>query len=177
MNKKELRQYIRKQKKLLTEEQLREQSQPIIQKLLAHPRILSAKVVLMYHSLPDEVGTHEAIEKLIDAGKVVLLPVVVDDTTMELHQYTGSQNMHNGFFDIKEPSGNIFTDFTNIDVAVIPGMSFDEKGNRLGRGKGYYDRFLGKISKTYKIGLCFPFQHFPKIPIDKNDIRMDEVLY
>lgn len=176
MNKKELRQYIRKQKQLFTEKHLREQSQPIIEKLLIHPRILNAKVVLMYYSLPDEVDTHKAIEKLIETGKVVLLPVVVDDTTMELHRYTGRQNMYKGSFDIKEPSGNIFTDFPNIDVAVIPGMSFDNKGNRLGRGKGYYDRFLEKIPDTYKIGICFPFQRMPEITIEENDIRMDEVI-
>ena len=55
-------------------------------------------------------------------------------------------------------------------------MSFDDQGHRLGRGKGYYDRFLAKIPSTYKIGICFPFQKFDIIPSDEHDIIMDEVI-
>ena len=75
-----------------------------------------------------------------------------------------------------EPVGKPFTAFKEIDVAVVPGMSFDMRGNRLGRGKGYYDRFLPKIPQAYKIGVCFPFQKLPGIPADENDMKVDEVI-
>ena len=55
-------------------------------------------------------------------------------------------------------------------------MSFDLQGNRLGRGKGYYDRFLPLIPQAYKIGICFPFQKFPAIPVGQYDVKMDIVL-
>ena len=55
-------------------------------------------------------------------------------------------------------------------------MSFDHHGNRLGRGRGYYDRFLNAISSIYKIGVCFHFQRVNEVPTDENDIRMDEVI-
>ena len=61
-------------------------------------------------------------------------------------------------------------------LAIIPGMAFDGNHNRLGRGKGYYDRFLQKISQVYKIGICFPFQLVGEIPTEETDIKMDAMI-
>ena len=61
-------------------------------------------------------------------------------------------------------------------MVVVPGMAFDAQGNRLGRGKGYYDRFLPKV-QAYKIGMCFAFQHFDYITHEAHDVKMDEVIY
>lgn len=55
-------------------------------------------------------------------------------------------------------------------------MAFDADGNRLGRGKGYYDRFLALVPDAYKIGVCFPFQKFPAVPVDDNDVKMDIII-
>ena len=76
-----------------------------------------------------------------------------------------------------EPTGEVFDNYTDIDLAVIPGVAFDKDGNRMGRGKGYYDRLLPKLGNTYKIGICLPFQLVEKIPTDEHDVRMDEVLF
>lgn len=70
-----------------------------------------------------------------------MLPVVNGDD-MELKVYSGKECMHKGSYNIYEPQGETFTDLVSIDAAIIPGVSFDRHGNRLGRGKGYYDRFL-----------------------------------
>ncbi len=176
MNKKDLRQFIRMQKGQFTQKELDELSLPIMKRLLAHPRIKQAHTLLMYYSLDDEVNTHEVINQLVDQGKTVLLPAVVDDTRMELRQYTGPLDLEGGFFHIMEPVGKLFTDYDNIEVAVVPGMAFDSRCNRLGRGKGYYDRFLSQMPAIYKIGVCFDFQKLPGIPAEENDIKMDEVL-
>lgn len=176
MNKKELRQFIRMQKRMYTQEQLDDQSKVIIGKLLVHPKVKQAKTVMMYYSLNDEVNTHEAIDRLVAQGKRVVLPAVTGDTTMELRCYEGPKDLMGGFFNIMEPVGKTFTDFDAIDVAIIPGMGFDTRGHRLGRGKGYYDRFLARVPALYKIGICFPFQKMPGIPADDNDIMMDEVI-
>ena len=76
-----------------------------------------------------------------------------------------------------EPDGPLFSDYDAIDVAIIPGMSFDAEGNRLGRGKGYYDRFLAQASSVYKLGICFDFQKVEHVPHTPTDIVMDEVLW
>ncbi len=96
----------------------------------------------MYYSLPDEVDTHHYIDQLVSRGKRVILPVVLDDTNMELREYSGVQDLKEGAYHILEPKGKIYPEekYPEIELAVIPGMSFDMKGNRLGRGKGYYDR-------------------------------------
>jgi 5-formyltetrahydrofolate cyclo-ligase len=176
MDKKDLRQFIRMQKGQFSTAQLEAFSLPIVKRLLAHPRIKQAQVILMYYSLDDEVNTHEVINELVAQGKTVLLPAVVDDTRMELREYHGKQDLESGFFHLMEPVGKVFTQYDNIDVAVVPGMAFDSRHNRLGRGKGYYDRFLSQIPTVYKIGICFDFQKLPGIPAEENDIKMNEVL-
>ena len=176
MDKKDLRQFIRMQKRQFTSQQLSELSLAVTGRLRAHPKVKAANIILMYYSLADEVDTHELIEQLRQGGKTVLLPAVVSDTDMELRYYEGPQDLLGGFFDIMEPVGRLFTDYESIDVAVVPGMSFDSRCNRLGRGKGYYDRFLPKIPQAYKIGVCFDFQKMPGIPADEHDMKMDEVI-
>ena len=66
--------------------------------------------------------------------------------------------------------------FLSIELVVVPGMAFDKQGHRLGRGKGYYDRLLPKLTNAYKLGVCFPYQYIEEVPTDEHDIRMDEVL-
>ena len=176
MLKSELRKEIRKRKRLFTEQQLREQSLAIIGQLLQHPRVAAAKTVLFYYSLPDEVYTHDAIDRLVAMGKKVLFFFFLPENEMELRIYTGPHDMREDEYHILEPCGETFTQLDTIDIALVPGMSFDEKGHRLGRGKGYYDRFLVKIPHVYKIGVCFPFQKFPDIPSDEHDVMMDEVI-
>ena len=83
MSKQSLRQEMRQRKKTYGSEQLRRMSQPIIEALLAHPRLMSAHTILLYASLADEVNTHELINTLLQQGKTLLLPVVVDDHTMK----------------------------------------------------------------------------------------------
>ena len=176
MNKSELRQFIRLQKRQFTSQQLRELSLPVLNRLTAHPRVKAAKTIMMYYSLSDEVNTHEVIDQLREQGKTVVLPAVVSETDMELRCYDSKDDLQGGFFDIMEPVGRLFTDYAAIDVAVVPGMSFDLQNNRLGRGKGYYDRFLPLIPQAYKIGVCFDFQKMPGIPADPHDVKVDEVI-
>lgn len=176
LTKKELRKEVRLRKKQFTPNELKELSLPIVRKLLELSVIKEAKTVMLYCSLPDEVYTMDLLHILKHKGKEIVLPAVTSNTEMELRCYTADGDLHTGSFGISEPCGKRFTDIGKIDVAVIPGMGFDRKGNRMGRGKGYYDRFLENARHIYKIGICFPFQMFNEIPADENDIPMDLVL-
>lgn len=176
MKKSELREIIRAKKRLFDKKALAEQSLVRIQELLQHPRVQSAQTILMFHSLPDEVDTHEVINLLATQGKTVLLPVVTGKTNMMLRRYASPDDLHTGLFNIMEPIGKPFNDYDQIELAVIPGMAFDAEGHRLGRGRGYYDRFLPLLPHAYKLGLCFDFQKVEHVPTDANDITMDEVL-
>lgn len=174
MHKSELRNIIRNLKRQFTQAQLDELSLGVISKLKQHPRFSHARTLLLYYSLPDEVNTHILINEIKD--KTILLPRVINGEDMEIRTYTGSGDMQEGSFHIMEPIGKVFTNYSDIDVAVVPGMAFDNSGHRLGRGKGYYDRFLCKVPDTYKIGICFKFQKLTDIPTEQTDVSMDEVI-
>lgn len=176
MDKKELRKQIRGRKRQFTNSELEELSLPIMNRLLSMPEIANAGTILMYYSLPDEVYTHDAVEMLASQGKTVLLPKVIDSENMEIRVYRNKEDLAEGSYGIMEPKGQLFTDYGKITTAVIPGMSFDSSYNRLGRGKGYYDRFLKKIPLAYKIGVCFDFQKEKDIPHEENDVKMDTVI-
>ena len=172
MTKQEMRQMIRLRKQQHTADE----SSVVIARLKENPRFLQAQTLLIYSALPDEVQTQSLLDELTEAGKTVLLPKVVSSEDMELRRYTGTSSLQPGAYGIMEPVGERFTDYATIDIAVVPGMAFDAQGHRLGRGKGYYDRFLAKIPDVYKIGLCFSWQMVDEVPSEANDITMDEVM-
>lgn len=151
-----------------------QQSEAIMAKVEGHPKFRSAKVVLLYHSLKDEVDTHEFVRRW-SRSKQILLPVVVGDE-LELRPYTAPEAMSIGSYGIEEPTGSRFTDYAKIDLIIVPGVAFDLHGNRLGRGKGYYDRLLPHLPHAYRIGVCFPFQLVEEVPAEEFDIRMHEVV-
>lgn len=145
-----------------------------LQRLEACEAFLQSDVVMLYYSLPDEVDTHRFVRQW--AGKKqVVLPVVVGDD-LELRRYTGPQDLAVGAYGIEEPTGPPFEHPEQIGCIVVPGVAFDRQGNRLGRGKGYYDRLLPRLPQARKIGLCFPFQLVDKVPAEPFDIRMDEII-
>lgn len=173
MLKSDLRRQMRQIKRQFTPQQLGELSLPVIARL--EPYVVKAHTVLAYYSLPDEVCTHQLLDRLVVHDKIVLLPKVLSDETMELRRYTGVHDLREGSYHIMEPVGELFADLQQIDVALIPGMAFDAQGHRLGRGKGYYDRLLvGMCCKT--IGICFDFQKVPEVPVDSTDIAVNLVL-
>ena len=178
MNKNELRKYIREQKRHFTQQQLGEMSLRIMSSVLSHPRVLEADTILMYHSLPDEVNTHSALDQLLAMGKKVLLPKVISDTEMTIHEYTGQDSLKPsepyGILEPTTPELSIFN--SQFSIVVVPGMAFDKQGHRLGRGKGYYDRFLSRVPNIYKLGVCFPFQMLEVVPSEPTDVVMDEVI-
>lgn len=151
-----------------------QQSAEILTALEAHPAFRAADTVLLYHSLKDEVDTHEFIRKW-SRLKRILLPVVVGDD-LELRVYTGPEDLAIGAYGIEEPTGVRFTDYAAIGFIAVPGVAFDRNGNRLGRGKGYYDRLLPRIPAAYKAGICFPYQLVEEVPAEPFDIRMDEII-
>lgn len=173
--KKQLRDEVKRLKADYTSVQLNNISKRVINLLSYEPVWAKSEVILLYHSLPDEVNTHDFI-KICAHSKDVILPVVVGDI-LELRRYTGEHDLKKGAFNILEPCGELFTDYELIDFVLVPGVAFDRRGNRLGRGKGYYDKLLPNIG-AYKMGICFPFQYYSEliIPTEKTDVAMDKVL-
>ncbi len=179
--KQSLRKQIRTQKHTFSEEQLKAFSEDVCSRLLQEDRLHGANTILAFYPLPDEVNITKVINILASRGKLVLLPEVISDTEMILREYHGHSDLKEGAFGILEPTGKEFKDYSIIDIALIPGMAFDANGNRLGRGKGYYDRFFAKLLKDaptlpYLIGVCYPFQLLGSVPTEEYDHPVDEVI-
>lgn len=172
MNKKEIRNKIKQLKKEHTMQELDSQSEVILSKLEKHKAFKDANIVMLYASLPDEVNTHSFIEKWRNKKHIILPTVSGDDIIpVELGKET---TFATGDFNIMEPQNEPY--HGSFDLIVVPGVAFDSDGNRIGRGKGYYDRFLSHHPKVKRIGICFDFQYIDKVPTEENDIKMDEVI-
>ena len=156
--------------------QLSKMSEEIVGKLQGMTESRNARTVMAYWPLPDEVDIRPFVDQMVALGVTVVLPKVTGDETMELRRYASHEDLEEGAFHIMEPVGVSFVDFEQIDFALVPGMAFDAACHRLGRGKGYYDRFLSAHPHIYKIGVCFPFQRVAEVPSEEHDVVMDDVV-
>ena len=172
MDKKELRAQIKALKKQHTKEQLLEQSEKIMAKLEQHPDFQKAERVMLYSALPDEVQTQAFLEKW-QLKKQIILPTVVGDDIIPV-EFAAETAFAVGDFNILEPQNEPYTG--DFDLIIVPGVAFDRNGNRIGRGRGYYDRFLCQHLDVKRIGICFDFQLVDEVPTEPLDIRMDEVI-
>ena len=147
LNKNALRALMRERKQQFTQQQLGELSATVVSHMREYLMLMDN--IVAYYSLPDEVCTHQLLDELLAAGKNVYLPKVVSDTEMVLCRYTGRDSLQKGAFGIMEPTGPVMPKekYNDIKVVLVPGVAFDKENRRLGRGKGYYDRFLSSFSQ------------------------------
>ena len=149
-----------------------EKSKRITSKILSHPRFINSSTIGLYASLEDEVSTDILITESLRLGKRVYLPKVVGEDIC-FYEINSLDELMIGTFGVREPISN--NNLSDLDLVIVPGVIFDSNNNRMGYGKGYYDRFL-KDKKCYKIGICFKEQITDNLPIDDYDIKMDEVV-
>lgn len=121
-----------------------ELSEKILEQLEETELFQHASCIALYHAIPGEVQTAAFIEKWY-LTKKLLLPLIEGDNLL-LIPYTGKESLQSGIFGIQEPTYTGITVPENeIDLIIVPGVAFDRQLNRLGRGKGYYDRLLSSI--------------------------------
>ena len=175
MDKKDLRKQVRIAKALVPLEEKISRSEKIMTKVGELEQFKSANTVLLYWSMDDEVSTH-AFVNMWYKKKNILLPCVEGDD-LQLRRYTGPSSMTKGpQFGIPEPTGSVFEKLDEIDIIVVPGVAFDKCGNRMGRGRGFYDRLLKTTPNAYKVGVAFDFQIYDSIPTESFDVPMDCVV-
>ena len=172
--KKALRIEIRQLKRACPLEERRRKSLSVWEAVERDEVFQQAETVLAYWSMEDEVYTHDFVNKWA-GSKTLLLPCVKGDE-LELRYFDGEERLQPGEgYAIPEPVGELFTDWGKIDLILVPGVAFDKFGNRLGRGKGYYDKVL-KQTGAYKLGVCFDFQLVERVPVEPHDVKMDRVV-
>lgn len=169
----EIRRKMRGIKKNIGAEGLLEMSAEAPALIESNCHYRDARCVMLYYPLWDEVDCRPLFDMALAAGKRVILPTVVGDDIVPV-EITRETKWRIGDFNILEPVAERYDG--EVDVVIVPGMAFDERGNRLGRGKGYYDRFLCQHPGAYRIGLCFAFQMVECVPTEPFDWRMNEVI-
>ncbi|PKL15098.1 MAG: 5-formyltetrahydrofolate cyclo-ligase [Spirochaetae bacterium HGW-Spirochaetae-6] len=174
-NKTLIRQEIISRRKTLSSIWIEEVSRLIIEKLESLKAYQEAESLFAYLSLPGEVATGRLLERALFAGKRVGVPVI-DQGNIHAVSYQGEENLIEGAFAVKEPRERRVFQFDERTLILVPGLAFDPKGNRLGFGKGFYDRFLADKDKNLKIGLAFEFQLREKLPVEAGDVPVDWIL-
>ncbi|MDD5197168.1 MAG: 5-formyltetrahydrofolate cyclo-ligase [Candidatus Omnitrophota bacterium] len=161
------------------EEDRKQKSSLIKDKLLKQREFRKAKRVMFYIAMQGEVDTQEMIETAKRLGKIIAVPVCVKSRISLRPAILDSHaHLRKGPYGVSEPVIGRFIGLKDLDLVITPGVAFDKKGNRLGRGKGYYDRFLSRIPKdTPSIGLAFDLQILPVVPTTPHDVGVKKVLF
>ena len=176
MDKERLRSKLQKCLLEMSAEQRSEKSRKACRNLASTPQFQSASTVMMYLSLPHEVDTSEAILHAWQLGKIVAVPKI---SWQQRHMIPVQINsLETGFSTevtgLRNPIRGVPTPLEEIDLVVAPLLGFDSKGNRLGRGGSYYDRFFAnKELKAPRCGFAFAEQMVDSIPATEHDKPVD----
>lgn len=172
MEKTELRRKINGMRRMLSELEKATAADEVFAQLEKTAAFLMADRILMYHSLPDELSTRKFLSKWKEK-KHFYLPRV-NGVNLEILPYDESR-LELGAFHIEEPTGDDTIDPDDLEVIVVPAVAYDKRGNRLGRGKGFYDRLL-QTTRATKIGVGYEFQLVDDVPCEVHDVPMDMVI-
>lgn len=152
-------------------------------KLILMEEYINAHTVMVYMDFRNEVPTGTVIEKIRCSGKKLILPLTDKDFNLIPYEIPQEGSLSDYLFTsdygIAEPNPDLCkeADPDSIDLVIIPGSVFDQYENRMGYGKGCYDRFLSALSqKAFKLALAYDFQVLPCIPAGPADVKMDKIL-
>ena len=171
--KKQLRRMVKMRVATLSAIEKEKRATALLQKVFAHPAFQQAQRIMLFWSLPDEINSLPLIEHALAVGKQVYLPVVKDDILL-IKPYNATQ-MAVGAFSINEPQGAATYSASEMDLIIVPGVAFDVYGNRMGRGKGYYDKLLTNAT-AYTIGVGYAEQSYLSIPVEEHDKVLNEII-
>ena len=176
MDKKELRRGIRERKRAMTEEEIVTRSAALGKAFAASELYRSAKTIYGYLPYNQEVRTVPMLEQALRDGKKVAVPKVIGDEMVFIYLDDLSQ-VEKGYAGIPEPIANEPVAQDETALVLMPGLAFDRKGNRMGYGGGFYDKFLADEPEHPTVALCYGFQMVDSIPTDDYDIPVDCVLW
>jgi 5-formyltetrahydrofolate cyclo-ligase len=176
MDKSQLRRKLQSRLLEMSEQQRSEKSRKACRNLISTPQFQSASAIMMYLSLPHEVDTTEAILQAWQLGKIVMVPKI---SWQQRHMIPVQINsLETGFLTeaggLRNPTTGVPIPFEEIDLVVTPALGFDRKGNRLGRGGSYYDRFFANVKlKASRCGFAFAEQVIDSLPVTESDEPVD----
>lgn len=179
LTKEQIRSKILLSLKTQKEEDRKKKSKIIKEKLFRLSIFKRAKRVMFYISFAGEVNTQEMIKEAIELGKIVAVPVCLGTRVIKPCRLSQKARLTKGPYGVSEPAIKRFVNLEDLDLVIVPGVAFDKKGNRLGRGKGCYDYFLRKLTsrRIPSVGLAFAFQILPSLPATSDDVSVKKILF
>lgn len=175
--KKILRREINSQLKKLSVDERKIFSQSAVEKFLAHPIYKNSKSITAYSSMPEEIQLNEFLATAIAQGKILSIPFI-DGKKMFAAKISSLNELEVGAYGILtvKNAADKIVDAKKIDCIVTPGLAFDTKLNRLGKGGGFYDKFFIDAVNAKKVALAYDCQIVEKIPIETYDLPVDIII-
>lgn len=170
--KKQLRAQLRAQRRSLSLQEVGEKSRSITQRLLAFAPFQQAPTLVLYNADENEVVTEAIWRDATRQNKAVFYPrITADKRELEFVKRSPDEQLIAGTFGILIPQGDdLLSGLAATDIVLTPGVGFDPRGRRLGRGKGYYDRaFRGVLARALRVALAYELQVVPQIPAGPDD--------
>ncbi len=165
--KKDIRKRVLKIRDNISKTEWEAWSNRIYEKIVTHSFFLESEFIYCFINYSNEVDTRRIIEKAWELGKTVAVPKI-HDNDMYFHVIHGFDELEEGYKGILEPMTPKFTGVKD-GLMIMPGVAFDKNKNRIGYGKGFYDRFLDKYPQLSTIAIAFDFQVVEQIPFDEHD--------
>ncbi len=169
-----LRELDAQKRRVLDEETIRHESHKIVYQIENMHIFKEAQTILIYYPMHNEVDLRHLVKLHADDKKFLLPATHHGSHKLEVREYVKGEPLKKGHYGIPEPQTPEYKG--KIDLILVPGVSFDKKLHRIGRGGGYYDHFLKHHPHSFKIGVCYDFQLHDSIPSSVNDQKMDRIV-
>uniref|UniRef100_G1LCH4 5-formyltetrahydrofolate cyclo-ligase n=2 Tax=Ailuropoda melanoleuca TaxID=9646 RepID=G1LCH4_AILME len=188
--KRSLRAELKQRLRAMSAEERLRQSRLLAQKVMAHSQYQKSRRISIFLSMQDEVETKEIIQDIFRRGKTCFIPrYQIQSSHMDMVKLASPEEISSlprTSWNIHQPGEDEVREEAlstgGLDLIFMPGLGFDRHGNRLGRGRGYYDAYLKRCLeqqdvRPYTMALAFREQICLQVPVDENDMKVDEVLY
>ena len=166
----------------LSKKAIQESTSEIEERLFDFANFLESKIALLYIGQAGEVSTDAIIKRTYDLGKIVVLPLVnagpkTGSLLYKIDDFERDMTPGPDGLPVPDPGRCRPVPIDCIDIAIIPGIAFDEKGGRIGVGDGYYDRLIPNLPiTTRKVALAFDSQVIPQVPVESHDKFVDIII-
>ncbi|NMA95637.1 MAG: 5-formyltetrahydrofolate cyclo-ligase [Clostridiales bacterium] len=178
-SKDDIRKAIYKRRSELDDKEKSFMDDKVFKRLIEHKLFKSSEAIFIYVSFDGEVDTHRIIDYALDEGKIVCVPKIhTKEEGIMVTKIDNLSSLIEGYFGILEPpAGSKQMDIEDMDLIIMPGLAFDEDGNRVGYGGGFYDRLLAKSQvRVPRIALSYTFQLFNSLPSNRWDEKIDIII-
>jgi 5-formyltetrahydrofolate cyclo-ligase len=175
--KQELRERLRGVRRVLPPSACAARSQAICKRVIELPEFARAKLVVGYAAYRNEADPRAALQQAEHAGKRLGLVRIDERDELRAHAYQSGDALAPNAYGIEEPLESApHIDPTDVELIIVPALAVDERGHRIGYGRGYYDRLLPALGHAFKVAIAYDFQLLAETPDTRNDVRVDCVV-